>query len=265
MGNLSNKVALVTGGATGIGKIISTRLLDDRATVIVTDVDVETGSKAAREIGALFLEQDVCDEARWTEVMRSVEDNHGRLDILVNNAGISGPMDATDPEKTRLTDWRKVFAVNLDGVFLGCRSAITSMRRTGSAGSIINISSVAGLLATPYATAYGASKAAVRQLTKSIAQHCAEQKLNIRCNSVHPGVVRTALWDAHAREIARSGGISVDEVVAREKALCPMGDFVQPEDVAAAVSFFASADSRYITGGKLIVDGGFVDCDTFGR
>ncbi len=264
MATLLNKVAVVTGGAVGIGRAISERLLADGARVVLTDVDKKMGSQAAREMGACFFELDVCDETGWDQLMLTVEDAHGRLDVLVNNAGTAGPMDAANPEQTRLSDWKKVFAVNVEGVFLGCRAVLAAMRRTGS-GSIINISSVAGLLATPYATAYGASKAAVRQLTKSVAQHCAEQKLNIRCNSVHPGVVRTALWDAHAKEIARSSGISIDDVVAREKALCPMGDFVRPEDVAAAVSFLASADSRFITGGQLIVDGGFVDCDTFGR
>jgi NAD(P)-dependent dehydrogenase (short-subunit alcohol dehydrogenase family) len=136
------------------------------------------------------------------------------------------------------------------------------MRRAGG-GSIVNISSVAGLLATPYATAYGASKATVRQLTKSVAQYCAQQKLNIRCNSVHPGDVITPLWERQAEEAARIRGVPVEEVYAEARRSKPMGEFTRPEDVAAAVAFLASDDARNITGIKLIVDGGTVNCDTF--
>src|SRR5581483_7384071 len=181
---------------------------------------------------------------------------------LVNNAGVIEPTDSANPEDTRLSVWKKVFAVNVEGVFLGCRAAIVAMRRTGG-GSIINISSIAGLLATPYATAYGASKAAVRQLTKSVAQYCAREKLSIRCNSVHPGDVRTPMWERHAAEVAAARNLTFEAVVAAERAVCPMNDFTRAEDVAAAVAYLASADARFVTGAPLIVDGGLVNCDTY--
>jgi NAD(P)-dependent dehydrogenase (short-subunit alcohol dehydrogenase family) len=262
MGRLDQRSALVTGGASGLGKAIARRLSADGARVVITDIQGELGRNTAAEYGFTFLEQDVCDEGRWTEVIGEVEERFGRLDILVNNAGILGPMHTISPENTPLSTWRTIFAVNVDGVFLGCRAAIPAMRRSGG-GSIINMSSVAGLLATPYATAYGASKAAVRQLTKSVAQYCAEQKLNIRCNSVHPGNVRTPLWDRQAEEVARLRGVPIEDIYTEARDSSPLGDFTQPEDIAAAVSFLASEDARHITGIKLLVDAGTVNCDTF--
>lgn len=262
MGRLDNNVVLVTGGASGLGKAIATRLAADGARVVITDVQVEVGDRTATAGGFMFLQQDVCEEARWPEVIREVEARFGRLNVLVNNAGILGPMDAVSPENTSLVNWRRVFAVNVDGVFLGCRAALPAMRRAGG-GSIINMSSVAGLLATPFATAYGASKAAVLQLTKSVAQYCAQEKLNIRCNSVHPGNVRTALWDRQAEETARARSVPVAQIVAEGQAEIPMGDFTLPDDVAGAVSFLASDDARHVTGTKLVVDGGIKGCDTY--
>jgi 3(or 17)beta-hydroxysteroid dehydrogenase len=262
MGRLDRKTALVTGGASGLGKAIAERLVHDGAAVVITDIQKDIGQSTAAEYGLTFLEHDVCDETRWVEVVAEVEKKFGQLDVLVNNAGILGPMGSVNPENTPLANWRRIFAVNVEGVFLGCRAAIPAMRRAGG-GSIINISSVAGLFATPYATAYGASKAAVRQLTKSVAQHCAQENLRIRCNSVHPGNVRTALWDKQAEENAQRRGVSVEKVVAEAEANSPMGELVQPEDVAAAVSFLASDDSRHMTGTQLLVDCGVVDLDTY--
>jgi 3(or 17)beta-hydroxysteroid dehydrogenase len=262
MRRLEHKTALVTGGASGLGKAIAKRLAEDGATVVITDVDTKVGAETAIEGGFTFFEHDVCDEAQWVKVVHEVEERCGSLHVLINNAGIVGALGAVTPENTSLANWKTIFAVNVEGVFLGCRAAIPAMRRAGS-GSIINMSSVAGLLATPYNTAYGASKAAVRQLTKSVAQHCLEEKLRIRCNSVHPGTVMTPLWDRLAGETAKLSGLSVEEILARAKAQCPMGEFTLPEDIAAAVSFLASEESRHITGTKVIVDGGIVNCDTF--
>jgi 3(or 17)beta-hydroxysteroid dehydrogenase len=261
---LHSKVALVTGGASGLGKAISERLLAEGATVVITDLQVSLGLATATECGFGFIEQDVTDEIRWTEVIREVQERHGGLHILVNNAGILGPMDAISPENTRLEDWRQVFAVNVEGVFLGCKAAIPAIHASGG-GSIINVASVAGLLATPYATAYGASKAAVRHLTKSVAQHCAQERLNIRCNSVHPGNVRTPLWDKQAAESAQKRGVSLETIVAERASAVPRGELTEPQDVAAAVAFLASEDARCIVGAKLIVDGGVIHCDTFKR
>jgi 3(or 17)beta-hydroxysteroid dehydrogenase len=262
MRRLADKVALVTGGAAGLGRAIARRLSVEGAQVVISDVDAETGSAAAVEDGLIFLEQDVCDEGGWIRVIGEVEKRFRRLDILVNNAGILGPMGAVSPVDTPLEEWRRIFAVNVEGVFLGCRAAIAAMRRAGG-GSIINISSIAGLRATPYATAYGASKAAVRQLTKSVAQHCAERKLNIRCNSVHPGDVRTPLWDKQAAEVARLRQVPIEEIIEDNRLDSPMGEFILPEDIAAAVAFLASDEARHITGTKLVVDGGTVNCESY--
>jgi 3(or 17)beta-hydroxysteroid dehydrogenase len=262
MRKLDQKTALITGGASGLGRAIAQRLASEGAYVVITDIDPKLGRSTATECGFTFVEHDVCDEAQWSHVIRHVEELRGSLDILVNNAGIVGPIDAVNPENSRLVDWKKIFSVNVEGVFLGCRGAIQAMRRSGG-GSIINISSVAALLATPYATAYGASKAAVRQITKSVAQYCAQDRLNIRCNSVHPGDVRTPLWNKMAEDSAAARGIPVEDVIAEGRAACPMGDFTRVEDIAAAVSFLSSDDARHVTGTKLIVDGGIVNCDTY--
>ena len=262
MQRLANKVALVTGGASGLGKAIAERLAAEGARVVISDVDRIAGVAAAAGGNLIFLQQDVCDEKRWIQVIDEVKQHLGRLDILVNNAGILGPMDAISPVDTSLDVWRRIFAVNVEGVFLGCRTAIPAMAAVGG-GSIVNISSIAGLRATPYATAYGASKAAVRQLTKSVAQHCAEKKLNIRCNSVHPGDVRTPLWDKGAEEMAKLRQVPLEEIIEEGRTDSPMGEFTRPEDIAAAVAFLASDEARHITGTKLIVDGGTVNCESY--
>lgn len=258
----TGKIALVTGGASGLGRAIAARLASDGATVVISDIQLELGTATAAELGVAFLEQDVCDESRWEQIIQEIEERYDRMDVLVNNAGILGSVDAFNPEDTRFSDWKRLFAVNVDSVFLGCRAALPAMRRAGG-GSIINISSISGLLATPYATAYGATKATVRQLTKTVAQHCAQQKLNIRCNSVHPGVVRTPLWDRWAEETAQLRGVLMEDIVDEAQARVPLGDLTVPEDIAAAVSFLASDQARHITGAKLIVDGGVINCDTF--
>ena len=262
MSRLSHKCALVTGGASGIGKAIAQRLKADGANVAISDIQRDLGQATAEEFGFLFLEHDVCDEMGWTEVIGEVEDRNGHLDILVNNAGIAGPMGATNPDNTSLSVWKMIFSINVEGVFLGCRAAIPAMRRAGG-GSIVNISSIAGLLATPYNMAYGASKAAVTQMTKSVAQHCAQHRLNIRCNSVHPGDVHTALWDKVADETARQQGVAAQQVIEAQGMNYPMGGLTLAEDVAAVVSFLASDEARRITAAKLVVDGGLVGCDTY--
>jgi len=259
---LEQQVALVTGGASGLGKAIATRLAAEGASVIITDLRADLGGSVATDSGFTFLEHDVRDEEQWKRVIAQIEGRFRRLDILVNNAGILGSMRATSPEETSLADWRSIFAVNVEGVFLGCRAALASMRRTHR-GSIINISSMADRLATPHATAYGASKAAVRQLTLSVAQHCAEQELNVRCNSVHPGMIRTPLLDRSMEELAQRRGVPSNQVAAEFAAEVPLGGFTLPEDVAAAVAFLASDDARHITGSDLMVDGGIVHCNTY--
>ena len=255
-------IALVTGGASGLGKAIALRLAREGAIVIISDLEAEKGQRVALEGGLSYLEQDVSNEARWPQIIRHIEEHFGRLTTLVNNAGIMGSLTAADPQTTELADWRRIFSVNVEGAFLGCRAAIGAMRRSGR-GSIINIASIADRLATPHATAYGASKAAVRHLTRSVAQYCAQERLNIRCNSVHPGVIRTALVDASIEEVSRTSGASIEQVAAEFKAAIPCGDFTLPEDIAIAVSFLASDEARHITGSAVIVDGGITHCNTY--
>lgn len=256
MQGLNDKVALVTGGASGLGKAIATRLAAEGARVFITDTQTELGRGVASEDGFGFLEQDVSDEKQWPEVVRHVEQSGGQLNILVNNAGILPSTDA-NPENTSLSEWKKVFAVNLEGVFLGCRAAIPAMRRAGG-GAIVNIASITAQMPTPDIIAYGASKAAVRQLTKSVADYCARQKLNIRCNCVHPGFVRTPTLDRGFAQIAKMRGLSFEDVVESGRARIPLGDYTRAEDIAAAVAYLASEDARHVTGAKLIVDGGVI-------
>ncbi|MCM8731617.1 SDR family NAD(P)-dependent oxidoreductase [Hephaestia sp. GCM10023244] len=259
---LENKVALVTGGAAGLGLAIALRLQAEGASVIVTDLEAARGGALSAEHGFTFLEQDVTSERDWARVTAHIEGSRGRLDILVNNAGYVGSHTRGNPETTAIDDLRKVFGVNVEGTMLGCRAGIRIMRRNGT-GSIINIASVASETATPFLLSYGAAKAAIRQMTKSIAQYCCEQGLQIRCNSVHPGNVRTAMWDRNASEIATARGVSLEDIATDTLVRIPMGRFQTPEDIAAAVAFFASDDARHITGTKMIVDGGRTDCDSY--
>jgi 3(or 17)beta-hydroxysteroid dehydrogenase len=262
MSRLLDRISIVTGGASGLGLAIAQRLASEGAIVAITDIDEEAGEAAAATHEFTFLPHDVRREDHWERVMTDVTTHHSALHVLVNNAGIIGPLDAATPEITTLEDWNTLFAVNVAGAFLGCRAAIPLMARSGG-GSIINMSSVAGLRATPYATAYGATKAAVRHLTKSVAQYCAEERTNIRCNSVHPGDILTPLWRKAAADLATARGTDPDAFIAAARAAIPLGDFQQPEDVAAAVAFLASNDARFITGEALSVDGGVANCESF--
>ncbi|MBV8143744.1 MAG: SDR family oxidoreductase, partial [Gammaproteobacteria bacterium] len=210
-----------------------------------------------------FIAHDVVDENQWADVIRRIMTSHGGLHILVNNAGIlSPPSKLANPETSTLEDWRRIFAVNVEGVFLGCKTAIPAMHASGG-GTIINMASVASLLATPFATAYGASKATVRQLTKSVAQHCAERRLNIRCNSVHPGIVRTEALDKAFGEAAAQRGVPLAAILQERQSAVPIGEFAQLQEIAAAVAFLASDESRHMTGAELVVDGGLAACDTY--
>lgn len=255
MRRLENRIAVVTGGAAGIGLACALRLQSEGATVIVTDLAVERGEAVAARYGLTFVAQDVGSETDWKELGNRIAADHGHLDILVNNAAYVGKSEFSAPDNTAIEDMRKVFEVNLEGVLLGCRTAIELMRNRGT-GSIVNISSIGALVPTPTLTAYGASKAAVTHLTKSIAQYCAQRGLKVRCNSVHPGTVRTEMWESHVREVARTNGVSFDEAASYWTSRIPLGSLQEPEDMAAAVAFLASDDARFITASKIVVDGG---------
>jgi len=244
-GRLQGKTALVTGAAAGIGRAIVDSFLNEGARVAVTDID-QAGLADLAARGALALPQDVTDEARWREVVDATVAAFGKLDILVNNAGIGiiGHI-----EKATLADFRKTQAVNVESVFLGCREAVRAMKAHG--GSIVNISSVAGIIGDANSAAYCASKGAVRLLTKSVALHCARAGYGIRCNSVHPSFTETAMVDsfiATARDPDRF----------REglRRAIPLGRLGQVHEIAAAVLYLASDEASFTTGAELAVDGG---------
>ncbi|MEM6852315.1 MAG: SDR family NAD(P)-dependent oxidoreductase, partial [Pseudomonadota bacterium] len=186
-GRLSGKTALVTGAAQGLGEAIAVRFAAEGAQLFVTDLNTDKGQSVAERVGAEFIPHDVGDEAAWRGVLAAVEEKAGALHALVNNAGIEGAKDAPkDPENAPLEDWQAIFAVNATGVFLGCKAAMPLMARSGG-GAITNMSSVAALAPTPFITAYGAAKAAVAHLSRSVALYAAHQGYKLRCNSVHPG------------------------------------------------------------------------------
>lgn len=258
MKRLEDKVALVTGGAAGLGKAIAHCFISEGARVVIADIDRIAEEAVAFDMDCGFIHQDVTDEAQWQMIIQRIESEYGRLHILVNNAGIEGPMKGSDasPETTSLEDWRRVQQVNVDGVFLGCRAAIPAIRRAGG-GSIINMSSVAALAPTPEHMAYGISKAAVRHLTKSVAMHCATDGSKVRCNSIHPGTIMTPMLERIIIEKANAKGVSPQVMTEELRAETPQNVFQEPMDIAAAALFLASDEARYITGMKMVVDGGY--------
>jgi NAD(P)-dependent dehydrogenase (short-subunit alcohol dehydrogenase family) len=251
MSRVAGKVALVTGAASdpGLGRAIAGALAKQGARVVATDVD-EPGAHACaaaiRGCGgeALALRQDVTNEPAWRDTITRVLEEFGRLDVLVNNAGIA---ILKGLEELTLAEWNRQIEVNLTSVFLGCKHAAAAMRRSGG-GSIVNLSSVAGLIGLRSAVAYGASKGGVRIATKSIAVELAPD--GIRCNSVHPGFIWTNMQ-------ARAMGTS-DPAQVRLGSLVPLGGVGQPEDVAECVVYLASDESKYVTGAEFVVDGGML-------
>src|SRR6204780_2320571 len=249
MGRVQDKVALVTGGASGIGFATAKLFVDEGATVVVADRDVDAATAAVAELGqrACFRRLDVTREDEWVAVTDAVARDFGRIDVLVNNAGV---VLFKDFEATTLDEWRDLMAVNLDGTFLGCKHAVRVMKGRGG-GSIVNMSSVAGLIGAGNLAAYSASKGGVRLLTKSVALHCARKGYNIRCNSVHPSFADTPML--HGMIAAAR---NPDKLASGFSAASPLGRLAQPIEIARTILFLASDESAFTTGAELVVDGG---------
>ena len=248
MGRVEGKVALVTGAASGIGRATALMLGREGAKVAVTDIDAGGGEATARDIGAaaIFVAHDVTDEAAWIAAVGRTLEAFGGLHVLVNCAGIGFRGDI---EETSLDEWRRVHAVDLDSVFLGCKHVIQAMKGSGG-GSIVNISSVSGIIAGHNLSAYNSAKAGVRLLTKSVALHCARKGFGVRCNSVHPAFVDTPILDGILARLGR------DEGIAKLARQVPLGRIGEPDDVAWGVLYLASDESRFVTGSELVIDGG---------
>ncbi|MEO9599970.1 SDR family oxidoreductase [Parasphingorhabdus sp.] len=246
---LEGKVAIVTGGASGIGAATVERFVQEGAKVLSTDVQEALGQSVADEAGAVFMTQDVSDAQSWGGVMERVRNKFGRLDILVNNAGI---VIGKNIEDVDLESWHHLLGINLTGVMLGCQKAIAMMKENpgGSSGSIINIASTSAFTALPGDITYTASKSAVRMLSKSVAVHCAQNGLNIRCNNLIPGATHTAIIDTAAK--------SVPGMIEMAASMSPMNRIGQGSDLAAAAVYLAGDDSGFVTGSDLLVDGGML-------
>ena len=256
MGRVQDKVTLITGGAGGLGGATARRMAEEGALVIVADLADQAGEALAREIGGQYLRLDVTSEEQWQSVVAAVDTSHGRIDVLVNGAGIEGDFLRGSPETTSLSEWRKVLSVNLDGTFLGCKTVLPVMRRAGK-GSIVNISSMASFLGTPAATSYGVSKAGVQQLTKTVAVFGSRDGLKIRCNSVHPGVIRTRMLEHIYEQIGQLANISKAQAEEASLKQVPFGHVGEPDDVAWQILYLASDEAKYVTGSEFMVDGGW--------
>jgi NAD(P)-dependent dehydrogenase (short-subunit alcohol dehydrogenase family) len=263
MGRVQGKVALVTGGASGIGRACALLLGKEGATVIVTDVQDDLGQDTATKIkqeggDAMYLNHNVTDEDAWVRVIGEIRACYGKLHVLVNNAGIAIAGPVTDMS---LADWRRQQAINLDGVFLGTKHSLPLMRESGG-GSIINMSSLAGLKGSAGLAGYCATKGGVRLFTKAVAMECAAAKDKVRVNAVHPGIIETPIWGAIAEGMpgevlsAARSRANAPDLDALSSMIVPIGVKGLPEDIAEGVLYLASDASRYVTGTELVIDGG---------
>ncbi len=250
MPDLSGKVAIVTGCASGIGAATVRRLHADGAQVLGTDLDAERGQALCDEAGALFAVQDVSDRAAWPQIVGRAVEAFGRLDILVNNAGmVSGAGIGDLDDEAMFGAWDKVLSVNLGGTMAGCRAAIAAMRENpgGAKGAIVNIASTTAITPLPTDVGYSASKAAVRALSKSVATWCAQAGLAIRCNTVIPGATMTGILAA--AEVQTPG------LIAAVAKTSPLNRLADPSETAAAIAFLASDECPFMTGAEMLVDG----------
>jgi len=245
---LNNKIALITGAASGIGAEISRVFAREGAQLALCDINPDGAAMtSSMSTTARFYRLDVANLTDWQAVLSAIETDFGRLDCLVNSAGIALFKTIED---TSLEEWHQVLNVNLDGVFLGCKTALPLMKASGG-GSIINISSISGLVGGHNLAAYNASKGGVRLLTKSVALHCARQDYNIRCNSVHPTFVDTPM----VRDLINASS-DPDKLEQAFKRQIPLGRLGTPADIAELALYLASDESSFVTGAEFVIDGG---------
>jgi 3(or 17)beta-hydroxysteroid dehydrogenase len=252
MNRVEGKVALVTGAGVGLGRAAAMLLAHEGARVVVTDLNIGEGGRTADEIvekggEAIFIRHDVAQEADWRDAIGMATSRFGKLDILVNNAGVAL---GGSVETTTLEQWRWLMSINLDGVFIGTKLAIAAMKKTG--GSIINLSSIEGLIGDPNLAAYNASKGGVRIFTKSAALHCAKAGYKIRVNSIHPGYIWTPMVENYLA--AQADPAAAKTAVA---GMHPLGHLGDPDDIAYGVLYLASDESKFVTGSELVIDGGY--------
>jgi NAD(P)-dependent dehydrogenase (short-subunit alcohol dehydrogenase family) len=250
MGRVQDKVAIVTGAATGLGFAAASRLAEEGAHVVITDWDQERGPAAAERIGrgCWFLYQNVAEEEGWQHLLDQVLDRHGRLDVLINNAGVGIPKSVED---TTLAQWRWLMEINLDGVFLGTRYGMSAMKH-GGGGSIVNLSSIEGLIGDRRLAAYDASKAGVIGLTRSAALHAARNRLGVRVNTINPGFIWTELVEGFVKSQPDPA-----EAQRRIEAAHAVGHMGEPSDIAHGVVYLASDEAKFVTGTQLVIDGGY--------
>jgi 3(or 17)beta-hydroxysteroid dehydrogenase len=254
MARLSSKSGIITGAASGLGEATARRMVQQGARLVITDINADQGHRKAEELKALggevhFIRQDVVREDDWAMVMDEARSRLGPIDFLVNNAAIASPAD--NIEKQSLDDWQRVMKVNVEGVFLGVKRAIAAMKDRG--GSIVNLSSILGIVGSPTTAAYTASKGAVRLLTKSAALHCAKAGYGIRVNSVHPGFIWTPMLEETLGRLGDPGAIR-----AEFEAKTPLGRCGEPDDIAWGIIYLVSDEAKFVTGTELVIDGGFL-------
>ena len=248
---LAGKVALITGGASGLGANAAELMVREGARVMLADINEEAGRALASGLGssAAFVRLDVTSESQWQGAIAATVEGFGALHVLLNSAGIGLTKTVEDIE---LEEWRRVHAIDLDGVFLGCKHGVREIKKHTATlgGSIINISSISGIIAGANMAAYNSAKAGVRLLSKSVALHCAKSGYNIRCNSVHPTFIDTPILDRHR---VRMGQDVMERKFSKQ---IPIGRLGRPSEVGWGIVYLASDESSFMTGAEMVIDGG---------